>query len=147
MYGRTVVRHTYLPRVNPVEPQKTSELKNLNRQQTKRVTFRLLPEAHDRLQKEAEAAGVSVSSLVKVKVFGESATVMKSAPRRPAPDIEELRRILGHLGQIGNNTNQIARKLNGGGEWTDQRALGRIQTDLNIMRQTILSTLGVSWDK
>jgi len=122
-------------------------MKDINRQQTKRVTFRLLPEAHDRLQKEAGAAGVSVSSLVKVKIFGESAAVMKSAPRRPSADIEELRRILGHLGQIGNNTNQIARKLNGGGEWTDQRALGRIQTDLNIMRQTLLSTLGVSWGK
>ena len=123
-------------------------MKDRNRQQTNRVTFRLLPEHHERLKSEAQSAGMTVGSLVKYRVFHESAILMDSKPARPSADVKELRKILGNLGKIGSNINQIAHKLNEGNHSSfDQREVYRLRCEMMEIREALMTAMNVSWDK
>ena len=118
----------------------------MSRQQTARVTFRLIPELHQKLIHEAEAASLTVGSLVKSRLFGEAANIMKTKPARPATDIEELRKILGQLGKLGSNLNQIARSLNKNNSNFEQRELNRMRIELVIIREAVMKSIGITWD-
>lgn len=118
-----------------------------NRQQTKIITFRVIPEAHEKLLEEAEKKNISVSALIKKLVFGKLAKKMKSSPRKPLADVEELRKILGQLGKMGSNVNQIAKHLNSGNEFIDVHLHKSIENELKSTRRALLDALGVTWDK
>lgn len=122
-------------------------IKKSSRQQTKMVSFRVLPKAHKNLLHEAEQKNLSVGALIKKRVFGKGAKAMKTSPRKPLADLEELRKILGQLGKIGSNVNQIAKHLNQGNNSIDSHVHKNIQEDLNLTRRALLDALGVSWDK
>jgi len=123
-------------------------MNNEKTNQTDRITFRLFHEHHQMLKEEARASGMTVSSLIKYRIFNDSAKLMDSKPARTPADVNELRRILGHLGKIGSNVNQIAFKLNQRNYSDfDLRELGRFRTELSIAREAIMKAMNVTWDK
>lgn len=74
------------------------------------LSVRLTPTQYQRLEKEANAAGLTRGSLLKKSYFGKDYT-----PRRvPRPDQVQLSMVLSQLGKVGSNINQIAKKFNTG---------------------------------
>ena len=88
---------------------------------------------------KAENAGWSPAAFLRATALGSPGP--RTQQRHPA-DRDELRRILGQYGRIGNNINQIARRLNASG-WVDFRMLREALSDLLELRNHILKALGV----
>lgn len=81
------------------------------RQRGKTVTVRLSDDEHAALDALASRSGMAAGAFMRAAAFGEAGP---RAQRRPPADHKALRQILGELGRIGNNINQIARRLNTG---------------------------------
>lgn len=100
--------------------------------------IRLTDSQHERLVGESHELGVTRGSLIKERVFGDV-----EVTRKPRPDQIEIRRLIGQLGKIGNNLNQLTKHVNASGKLDDLRNLGRIQTDLKLIREEALNVLGI----
>ncbi len=65
-----------------------------------------------KVEADAQAAGLSVSGYLRFLVFG--AITPRTRRAKPGPDIKLLAVLLGRLGMIGNNLNQLVRLGNQG---------------------------------
>lgn len=75
-------------------------------------TFKVSWKEKAQLKAEADAEGLTKSSYIRLLVFGgkpETRTM-----RRPTPERGLIERMIGAVGRVGNNMNQIAHKLNSG---------------------------------
>lgn len=63
------------------------------------------------ITEKADKAGLAIAAFMRAAALGDTGP---RAQRRPPADHKALRQILGHVGRIGNNINQIARALNSG---------------------------------
>jgi hypothetical protein len=79
------------------------------RQRNKRLTVRLTAEEFNQIAAKADKAGLGSAALLRAAALGSAGP---RAQRRPPADHVALRQLLGHVGRIGNNINQIARALN-----------------------------------
>ena len=106
------------------------------------VTLRLTPEEHDRLTATAEALGVSKAGYIKSVVFAQP---IPKAARRPKTESADLSQLLGWLGKLGGNANQIAHLCNRGTITEAREALDAVQgirSELVTMRAALLEALG-----
>lgn len=115
------------------------------RQQTEKITFRVLPEVKKQLEIDAEKVGLSVSGLVKFRTCGDAAALMPTKQKRLPSDMGMLRQILGKLGRIGGNVNQIAKRLNS----TDDFRIEKREVDVLVyrvrqIRSDLLAALGIT---
>jgi len=110
------------------------------RARTKHLTIRLAPEERAKIDADAERAGLTAGSYARDVLLGAPTP---RQVRRPPVERAELARVLGQLGAIGNNLNQIARAINSGDEGDDQ-ALIQGLGDLHLMRDATLKALGRS---
>jgi len=108
------------------------------RARTKHLTIRFTPDERAKVDGDAERAGLTSGSYARQQLLGAPAP---RQVRRPPIEKRELARLLGQLGYIGNNLNQIARVLNSGEE-ADQRELIEALGDLQRMRDATLTALG-----
>lgn len=99
---------------------------------------RLTPEERDLIDRHAERAALTVGSYARGVLLGVEPP---RQARRPPVEKRELARLLGHIGHIGSNVNQIARVLNGGGE-ADLPALDDALDQLADIRAALLAALG-----
>lgn len=99
------------------------------RQRTKTVTVRVSAEERAQLEALSSRAGLAAGAFLRAAAFGGAGP---RAQRRPSADHAVLRQLLGELGRVGNNLNQIARTLN-----TGQSA------DLPELREALSAYLGV----
>jgi hypothetical protein len=109
----------------------------------KRVRDRVLPirlSAEERALVEvaADRAGLAVGSYARQILLGAPAP---RQVRRPPIERRELARLLGELGKIGGNLNQLARAANSG-ELTFENEVTAVRTDLQVLRDAILKALG-----
>lgn len=81
------------------------------RQRNKRNTVRWSDDEFNRAAAKADNAGLGLAAFMRTATLGDAGP---RAQRRPPADHKALREILGHVGRIGNNINQIARALNAG---------------------------------
>ena len=104
------------------------------------VNLRLTQEEHDQLTATAENLGVSKAGYVKSLVFGRP--IPKSS-RRPKAVPADLRQLLGLMGKLGSNANQIARAGNRGevGQREVAETLNGIRSELEAMRALLLAAL------
>lgn len=79
------------------------------RQRTKIIQIRCTAHERDKAARLADRAGLSLGAFARAAMLGDSGP---RAQRRPPADHKALRQILGHLGKLGSNANQIARALN-----------------------------------
>ena len=93
-------------------------------------------------QKLCADAGLSIGAYLRTLAFGKPGP---RAVRRPPIERKELARLLGHLGKIGSNINQIAHRYN----ITEGRPSGNIEgaleTALNELlewRMALMQALG-----
>lgn len=79
------------------------------RQRDKVLRIRCLQEEFKAIVAKADKAGFSTGAFARACLLDDPGP---RAQRRPPADHKALRQILGHVGRIGNNINQIARALN-----------------------------------
>lgn len=79
------------------------------RQRASVIPVRCTREEHAAISSNADRAGLTRAAYLRAAALGDAGP---RAKRRPPADHQALRQILGHLGKVGSNINQIARKLN-----------------------------------
>jgi hypothetical protein len=84
-----------------------------NRQRTKQCLVRFTEQEFAEIIEKADRAGSPAAAFLRAAALGSPGP---RARRRPPADHVALRQILGHCGRIGNNINQIAKRLNTGGD-------------------------------
>ena len=109
----------------------------------KRVRKRILPirlsdEEHAVIDEAAERAGLVVSSYARQALLGAPPP---RQVRRPAVERRELARLLGELGKIGGNLNQLAKAANTG-VVVFEGEIASALTGLREMRDAVLKALG-----
>lgn len=110
------------------------------RQRGKQCLVRLTDEEFARLASRAEKAGMATAAFLRAAALGDAGP---RAQRRAPADKDALLRILGHLGRIGNNVNQIARRLNTG-EAVHLPSLEEALAAYLEMRNAIYEALGLT---
>ncbi len=108
------------------------------RVRSKHLTVRLAADERAAIEAAADRAGLTAGSYARQAMLGAPAP---RQVRRPPVERKELARLLGELGKIGGNLNQLARAANSGilvyGNEIDA-ALG----ELRAMRGAVLRALG-----
>lgn len=84
------------------------------RQRPEAATSRYTPEEWAVVAAKAAAYGQSVGQYQRAAALQIAELAAPRVRRRPTPELEELRRLLGQVGKIGSNVNQIAAVLNAG---------------------------------
>ena len=109
-----------------------------NKRYGKRIDLELTHQLYSELRKRAETEGVGVRTIIRRGLMRE---LGKPVPRhRIPPEIRRAyREMMGHLGRIGNNLNQIARHANIKKE-LDREVLERLKT-----AEKALAVLAVRW--
>jgi hypothetical protein len=87
----------------------------------------------------ADQAGLSVGAFVRALALGDAGP---RAVRRPPVERKELARLLGHLGKVGSNLNQLAHAFNRDGRAPDRAELNDIRQYVVQMRDALLAALG-----
>lgn len=108
------------------------------RLRTSHITVRLTPDERTSIDGAAERAGFTTGSYVRQIVL---AAPTPRQVRRPPIERRELARLLGELGRVGNNINQIARVINSGAE-IEMKELEDAIISLGPVRDAILQALG-----
>lgn len=80
----------------------------------RKFTIRLTNVMYESLEQDAVKAGLSVSEYARELLLNNRPVVKHEI----VFDSEELLHVLGDMGKIGSNLNQIAHHLNGGGGWS-----------------------------
>lgn len=108
------------------------------RARDKHLTIRLTAEERAKIDADSERAALTPGSYARGVLLGAPAP---RQVRRPPIEKQMLARLLGSLGHIGANINQIARAVNTGEE-ADRTALYAAWSDLRTMRDAVLKALG-----
>ena len=109
-----------------------------------RLTARFTEAEADAVKAHADAADIHVSDLLRAAVLRQPApTRTRRKPRQPVEDGAQLAQVLGAVGRIGSNVNQLARTANMGG-WGDKAALDEAVADIRWMRDKLMLALGVA---
>ena len=108
------------------------------RVRSKHLTIRLSPEERAAIDEKADRAGLTPGSYCRQVLLGAPAP---RQVRRPPIERRELARLLGEIGHVGSNLNQIAR-LGNVGKDIDGAELASVLADLAVVRGAILKALG-----
>jgi len=103
----------------------------------KNYPLRLSEEERAILDAKAERAGLTLASWARETLLGAPAPRQM---RRPSVDRQELARLLGELGKIGGNLNQLAKAANQGITVYHNEILVALG-GLNVLREAILKAL------
>jgi len=112
------------------------------RQRNRRIIVRCTDSEFSAIFDRADRAGLYAAAYLRAAALGSPGP---RAVRRPPVDRQELCRLLGELGRVGNNLNQIARALN----VDDRPPLTEITTALtefSAMRALVHAALGKNPD-
>jgi hypothetical protein len=108
------------------------------RARTKHLTVRLTPEERAAIDQAADRSGLTPGSYARQVMLGAP---MPRQVRRPPIERRELARLLGEIGHVGGNLNQIARDMNFG-RGVDAYELKQELHGLGLVRDAILKALG-----
>jgi len=122
-----------------VQPETKNEPK---KRRTEALRIRLSLAERDAVNAAAEAAGVGPCTFVRVVVVKAVGQTPTPAPRRrrvPKEGARDLAYVIGALGKIGNNLNQVARSANAGFD-IDPEIIKEATDELRRLRETIVAT-------
>lgn len=109
-----------------------------NRKRARHLTIRLTEEERAQIDADAEAAGLTIGSHARNILLGVPAP---RQVRRPPVERRELARLLGELGKVGSNLNQLARESNEGTPPYKREVLA-VLASLLAVRDAVLVALG-----
>jgi hypothetical protein len=108
------------------------------RARDRHLTIRLSAEERAAIDAAAERSGLTMGSYARQALLGAPAP---RQVRRPPIERKELARLLGELGKIGGNLNQLAREANQGLVVNQVELLAALAS-LRAVREAILVALG-----
>ena len=108
------------------------------RQRTAAVFVRFTPAEFATLSERAEAAELSAAGFLRHAALG---TRSLRARRQPAANLDVLRRLLGAVGKLGANVNQLAAASNRGA-LPDGGDIHAAAADIRMLRAQIITALG-----
>lgn len=114
--------------------------KSQKRQRDKQIKTPCTLDEFNAISAKAIDAGMTRAAWSRTMMLGEAGPRSR---RRPHPDQKALLQILGQVGRIGGNINQIARQLNAG----DKPAIPELRQALNAyidIRNAIYAALGMT---
>ena len=118
----------------------TRKKSGAERRERKRIIgVRVTDDEMAEITAEAERSGLTVASYAR--------SVLLSAPaprarRRPSIEAEALGRLLGDLGKVGSNLNQIAHHMNAGRNEVSPAAMEAALSEVADIRAAILEAMG-----
>ncbi len=124
--------------VPPTEPRRYGKRK-LPDARGKFVAVRCNDAEYATLTLAAARSGLSVGAFLRAVALGS--TGLRAVRRAPAGR-EELARLLGELGKLGSNANQIARAFNTTGDLPPAHDLAAMRADIAAMRGAVMKALG-----
>jgi hypothetical protein len=104
----------------------------------KRIAVRCTEEDHAFIAENAARAGLSVGAFLRTLALGRAGP---RAVKRPHAEREQLARILGEIGKLGSNHNQIAKWANTAKASPSALELAQMREDVAAMRAAILKAL------
>jgi len=110
------------------------------RVRTAHLTVRLTPDERGSIDDAAERAGLTSGSYARAVLLGAPAP---RQVRRPRVDRKELARLLGQIGHIGGNLNQLAKAANCN-EFVDPQQVREALASIRSIREGILDAMGRS---
>ena len=120
------------------EPTKPKVHGSERRQRTESVRVRLSQDERQQIDAAAEKCGLALGSYVRAKLItGPTPRAVRRAP----VDRAALAQVLGLLGRVGGNVNQISRSLNFG-DGFQQRELNKALKEITEMRNALMTALG-----
>ena len=106
---------------------------------TKLVPVRCTAEERAAIKAVADKAGLSVGAFLRAAALGDAGP---RSVRRPPVERKELARLLGHLGKVGSNLNQLAYAFNSRGRVPALAELKDMRTYVGQMRDALMAALG-----
>ena len=104
-----------------------------------RVTVRLTEAEATELNKRADDASLTLAGYIRFTVFD---TPPPPQSRRPPVNRKKLGKLLGAIGRIGNNVNQLAKVANAG-SWPESKSLQKACDDIRWIRHKLMEALGI----
>lgn len=108
------------------------------RQKNLFIRGRVNEEEKKEVVEKASKAGMTEGEFVRSRCLDK---VKTRAARRPTVELENLSRLLGELGKVGSNLNQIAKTLNAGG-WASGNEVNKALRELQGVSAAILDAMG-----
>ena len=103
------------------------------------ISLRCTAKDHAAISEAAARAGLSIGAYLRSLALGNAGP---RAVRRPPIERKELARLLGHLGKVGSNINQLARAYNQTGVRPGFPELVAIRQEIGEMRTALMQALG-----
>ncbi len=103
------------------------------------ISVRCTAKERSRIDETARSAGLSIGAYLRFLALGE---VGPRAVRRPPIERKELARLLGHLGKVGSNINQLAHAFNQRSSAPAFAELSGIREYVKEMRNALIAALG-----
>ncbi len=103
------------------------------------IAVRCTAEERARIAEAAALAGLSIGAYLRTLALGKAGP---RARRRPPIEREELARLLGHLGKIGSNLNQIAHAFNSRQRVPAAEDLRIAREEITRTREALMKALG-----
>lgn len=103
------------------------------------IAIRCTVKQHAAIKERAAKAGLSVGAYLRHLAVGHPGP---RSVHRPRPGDKELARLLGGIGKIGGNINQIAKIANTYRHPPSKSALSVMRRDIGRMRRAVLKALG-----
>jgi hypothetical protein len=101
--------------------------------------IRCTEEERAAIKAAADQAGLSVGAYLRASALGSAGP---RAVRRPPVERKELARLLGHLGKVGSNINQLAHAFNRSGRVPGLAELAAMRQQVGELRNALMKALG-----
>jgi hypothetical protein len=103
------------------------------------IAVRCTVQQHEAIREGAARAGLSVGAYLRALAVGNPGP---RSVRRPPVERAELARLLGHIGKLGSNVNQIAKAVNTTRNLPSWSELAVMREEIARMRSAIMRALG-----
>ena len=113
----------------------TEDPNPVKRHKDERANVRFTSDEYERISHDAEVSGDSIPKLLKASYFGKPIL-------NPLMRHDDLKMVMGQLGRIGNNLNQVARQLNSGFRAGFNDDLEEIRRAFTLLMTFVTSTYG-----
>jgi len=102
------------------------------------IAVRVTERDRERIERQAQEAGLKIGGYLRALALGSAGP---RAAKRPRVEREELARVLGEIGKLGSNVNQLAKWSNRERGAASLDELARIRADVAMMRDAVMKAL------